>query len=182
MLCKSWLEAKSVVLHFCFVYFAWEQLHAMFVFVFSMRVTSVLDMYSFAHQRNIKISGSWIFLFYHLLSFITAFITSFITIRNLGIFITIYSIYYIWCFHLLPFILFIPIVTGAAYVWNTTMNYLWPGEGWRADPGKQSPGKAGMSKVKGVVSSQPGYGLDSAKTSHIQNPVPVCIVLPKRQR
>ena len=44
----------------------------------------------------------YIFLFYHLLpfnrAFITVFITSFITIRNLGIFITIYSIYYKWYF------------------------------------------------------------------------------------
>ena len=39
-----------------------------------------------------------IFLFHHLLPFITVFITSFITICNLGIFITIYSIYFKWCF------------------------------------------------------------------------------------
>ena len=40
----------------------------------------------------------YIFLFYHLLPFITAFVTSFITICNLSTFITIYSIYYKWYF------------------------------------------------------------------------------------
>ena len=44
------------------------------------------------------INIDYIFLLYHLLSFITFFIASFITIRNLGILITIYSIYCKWCF------------------------------------------------------------------------------------
>ena len=53
------------------------------------------------------------FPFYNSLPFITALITSYITKRDLGIYSTIYSIYYQWCFHLLPFIPLIPFITGA---------------------------------------------------------------------
>ena len=67
----------------------------------------------------------YIFLFYHLLHFPFLPFTSIyyifyyiiIAIRNLGHlkmpFITIYSVYYKWCFALLPFISFISFVTGA---------------------------------------------------------------------
>ena len=52
----------------------------------------------------------YIFLFLPFTTICCSFYYMIITIRNLGMFITIYSIYYKWRFHLL---LFIPFITGA---------------------------------------------------------------------
>ena len=127
----------------------------------------------------------YIFIYYHLLNFpflpFTIFCYSFYYIISSYYYSQFGNIYY-HSFHLLH------MVFSFTTIYSIYSNSYWGNLCLKHNNGlfvawrRQSPGKAGMSKVKGSVSSQPGYGLDSAKTSHIQNPVPVCIVLPKRQR
>ena len=69
------------------------------------------DLLNFIYSRSLH------FPFLPFTSIYYSFITLFITIRKLGIFITIYSIYYKWCFSLLSFIPFIPFITRTTWRW-----------------------------------------------------------------